>query len=72
MFYEYTYLMTALRYTLKKSSTNVILSCLLASKGKVLQAHHHSTSGLNMLKNVKFARESNYSGKELLAKKCLT
>ena len=43
----------------KKSATSVILSCLLPSKGKVLLAHHHSTTGLGMLKNAKFARESN-------------
>ena len=30
-----------------------------------------STTGLDMLKSVKFARESNYFRKELLAKECL-
>ena len=36
IFYEYTYLVTIHKYTLKKSATNVILSSLLPSKGKVL------------------------------------
>ena len=33
LFYEYTYLVTIL----KNLSTNIILSCLLPSKGKVLE-----------------------------------
>ena len=35
MFYEYTYLVTIHKYTLKKPATNIVLSCLLPSKGKV-------------------------------------
>ena len=48
--------MTIHKYALKKSANNVVLPCLLPSKGKVLSAHHHSTTGLDMLKNMKFAR----------------
>ena len=68
IFYEYTYLVTIHKYTLKKSATNVILSSLLLSLSTAI----HSTTGLDMLKNVKFVRQSNYSRKRLLTNECLT
>ena len=34
--YEHTYLVTIHKYALKKSATNVVVSYLLPSKGKVL------------------------------------
>ena len=37
IFYEYTYLVTIPKYTPKNLPTNIILSCLLPSKGKVLK-----------------------------------
>ena len=36
VFHEHTYLVTIHKYALKKSATNVVVSYLLPSKGKVL------------------------------------